>query len=116
MRENSVRSLSVHGAIALGHENEPYQVLVVLRGEAPPRFQRLREFRQADLVITVGDGNFEADCREERFGGAIASLLLFPYRLVSGDLALDAAEVEYKRHVIMESLQNLILDYRLASS
>ena len=116
MRENSVRSLSVHGAIALGHGSEPYQVLVVLRGEAPPRFQRLREFGQADLVITVGEGNFEADCREERFGGAIASLLLFPYRLVSGDLALDAAEVEYKRHVIMESLQNLILDYRLASS
>jgi len=112
----SVKSVSIHGAIALGYENEPYHVLVVLEGDAPPRFQRIKECVQADLVITVGEENLEGDCADERLGGAIASLLLFPYKTALGDQALDAAEVKYKRHVILESLQNLILDYRLASS
>jgi tRNA A-37 threonylcarbamoyl transferase component Bud32 len=112
----SVRSVSLHGAIALGYENEPYHVLVVLEGDAPPMFQKLKECGQVDLVITVGEENFEEDCADESLGGAIASLLLFPYRLASGCRSLDEAEVGYKRHVILESLQNLILDYRLASS
>ena len=111
-----MKSVSIHGAIALGYENEPYHVLVVLEGDAPPRFQRIKECVQADLVITVGEENLEGDCADERLGGAIASLLLFPYKTALGDQALDAAEVKYKRHVILESLQNLILDYRLASS
>jgi tRNA A-37 threonylcarbamoyl transferase component Bud32 len=112
----SVKSISLHGAIALGYENEPYYVLVVLEGYSPPRFQRLKECIQADLVVTIGEENFKGDCVDEGLGGAIASLLLFPYKTMLGDQVLDAAEVEYKRHVVLESLQNLILDYKLASS
>lgn len=112
---DSVRSVSLHGAITLGCENEPYHVLVALEGDAPPRFQRFKECGQADLVITVGEENFREDCVDEQLGGAIASLLLFPYKLVLGEEFPAVAEVEYKRHVILESLQNLILDYRLSS-
>lgn len=112
----SVRSISVHGAIALGYEDEPYQMLIILGDDSPPRFQKFKEYRNMDLVIIVGEDNFMMDCKEESFGGAIASLLLFPYKLTLKSLPVAELEVEYKKHVILESLQNLILDYRLASS
>lgn len=116
MRKEDVRAVSVHGVAALGYEDEPCQLLIILKGSFPPKFYKLKDFKPVDLAITVGEMEFQEDCREEKFGGALASLLLIPYECVQGNQFLAEVEAEYMEHVILESLQNLILDYRLASS
>jgi len=114
-REN-LKSLSAHGGVALGCDGEPYHLLIVLKKNAPPRFHKLRGLDQVDLVITVGAREFEEDCVEERLGGATSCLLLLPYEPLIGVDFLRRMEVSYKKHVISESLQNLILEHRLASN
>jgi len=116
MDEENLGSISLHGAVALDYVEEPYQILIVLKGESSPRFHRIKDLEGVDLVITVGAKGFESDCVEEKLGGAAASLLLLPYKPLIGGEFLRQMEVKYKRHVILESLQNLILEHRLASN
>jgi len=110
-----VRSISVHGPAALGYIDEGSELLVVLRGGRPPRFQRARKIPGVDLVITLGEEEFRRDCEGEELGGLAAGALILPYAALSGREFLDECEVAYKRHVALESLQNLILEHRLAS-
>ena len=116
MKKEELRSVSAHGGVALGRGDEPYHILIVLRGSAPPRFHKLRGLDHVDLVITVGAREFEEDCIEERLGGAASCLLLLPYEPLIGEDFLRRMEISYKKHVISESLQNLILEHRLASN
>ncbi|RLG04215.1 MAG: hypothetical protein DRN54_01560 [Thaumarchaeota archaeon] len=116
VNRGELRSISAHGSVALGRGDEPYYILIVLRGKAAPRFHKFRELDHADLVITVGAREFEEDCIEERLGGATSCLLLLPYEPLIGEDFLKRMEICYKRHVISESLQNLILEHRLASN
>ncbi len=110
-----IRSLSIHGAIALGDPNGDSHFLIISKGSRPPRFRKLIRTTAADLAILLGEEEFEEDCLNESLGGAAAGSLLLPYEPVIGSEFVERLEVLYKRHIALESLQNLILEHRLAS-
>jgi len=111
-----VRALSIHGAAALGDLDRPSQLLVVFEGSQPFRIRRRKKPPKIDLMISVGERELLGDCSEEELGGAVAGAFLLPYIPVIAVDFLERMDVIYKRHVIVESLQNLILEHKLAST
>ena len=111
-----VRALSIHGAAALGNFDKPSQLLVVLGGSHPFKVRRRKKPPKIDLMIFVGERELLGDCSEEELGGAVAGVFLLPYIPVIAVDLLEKVDVIYKRHVIIESLQNLILEHKLAST
>jgi len=114
--DEALKTVSIHGAIAINHLGKPGQLLVTLSEERPLRARKVNGSKFIDLLITIGIKEFEKDCLREELGGAAASQLLLPYKPLTGGELLKDLEISYKRHVISESLQNLILEHRLASS
>ncbi|MCX8187428.1 MAG: hypothetical protein N3F65_02320 [Nitrososphaeria archaeon] len=110
-----LRALSIHGAAALGDADKPSQLLVVLENSHPLRIQK-RKRPQMDLIVLVGEQELLGDCSREELGGAAASAFLLPYTpLIAADF-LDEMDAIYKKHVVLEALQNLILEHKLAST
>jgi len=110
-----IRSISVHGAAALGSIGEDSELLVVLRRSRPLRLHKARRIPAADFIITLGEEEFKKDCLREEFGGAAAGSLLIPYIALIGGEFVEKSEISYKKHIALESLQNLVLEHRLAS-
>ena len=109
-------ALSVHGPAALNELSRSNKLLAVLESGGQLRFQRIEDSRLIDLAIIVGLRRLREDCSEEKLGGAAASQLLIPYRPLVNEKLLKELELQYKQHVVAESLQNLILEHRLAAS
>ena len=110
----NVKSVSIHGAAAIRKIGRESKLLVILRGSHSLRLHRIRN-QIADLIISLGEVEFEKDCLKEELGGAAAGSLLLPYISLIGEEFVKKCEVLYKRHITLESLQNLILEHRLAS-
>lgn len=112
---NRLRALSIHGAAALGYPSKPSKLLAVFKNSHPFRIQR-RKQREIDLVVLVGEKELLGDCSGEELGGAAAGAFLLPYTpIIAADL-LEEMDAIYKRHVILEALQNLVLEHKLAST
>lgn len=113
---NRLKALSIHGAAALEDLYKPSQLLLVFENSYPLRVQRERHLQMDLLTIFVGEQELLEDCSEEKLGGSAAGTFLLPYTsIISADF-LQEAEVIFKRHVILEALQNLILEHKLASA
>ncbi len=112
---DEVFSASLHGAPAITGEptSGPFSILIVHSGRGL-RILRRRIYENLDMVVISGRRELEDDS-VERFGGVICHLFLYPYRVLRGLGGVKHIDEKYKRHVIVESLRNLILEHRLAS-
>ena len=114
--EGDLAALSIHGPAALNDLSKPNKLLAVLENGGQLRFHGVEGSKLIDLALVVGLKQLREDCLEEKLGGAVASQLLIPYRPLANERLLRRLELEYKQHVVVESLQNLVLEHRLAAS
>lgn len=105
----SVRALSVHGSSI---EKGSSIILVITDMVKQFRFVK----RGLSLMILADERSVLSDVSDEKFGGIIAHSFLFPYTPIINKELLEDLEKRYKRHVIVESLQNVILEHKLAST
>jgi len=105
----SVKALSIHGASA---ERRPSIILVITDMVRQFRFVK----RGLSLLILADEESVLRDASNEEFGGIIAHSFLLPYNPIINERLLKDLERRYKRLVIVESLQNLILEHKLAST
>ena len=110
-----LNAVSVHGPAALGDLENPSQLLVLFEESHPLKIYKRKGFPKIELILLIGKDELRKDCAEESIGGAAAGSFLLPYRPVLNPDILEKLDVLYKRHVIVEALQNLILEHRLAS-
>ena len=105
----SVKALSVHGASI-----ERGSSIILAITDMIKQFRLVK--RGADLVILADEKSVLRDASDEKLGGIIAHSFLFPYHPIINEKLLEDLEKMYKRHVIVESLQNVILEHKLAST
>jgi len=105
----SVEALSVHGASI---KKSPSIILVITH--MVRRFKLVK--RGPGLLILTDEESVLRDASDEEFGGIIAHGFLLPYNPIINEKLLEDLERRYKRHVVVESLQNLILEHKLAST
>ena len=88
----NVKSVSIHGAAAIRKIGRESKLLVILRGSHSLRLHRIRN-QIADLIISLGEVEFEKDCLKEELGGAAAGSLLLPYISLIGEEFVRRCEV-----------------------
>lgn len=86
--------------------------MVVIRDFQPRLLSYLKPIQSKTFfVFAVDQWVFERDVDRGILGEAIASKLLFPYTPLLGKTYLYELEVELKRRLILESLENLVLNF-----
>ncbi|RLG01370.1 MAG: hypothetical protein DRN49_01420 [Thaumarchaeota archaeon] len=104
----SVEALSIHGS-SIGKGSS---IILVITKTGQFRFIK----RGLSLMILADEKSALKDSSNEEFGGIIAHSFLLPYIPIINEKFLEDLERVYKRHVIIEALQNIILEHRLAST
>lgn len=115
---DEVEALSIHGipAITENPNSGPMSLLIVLKRGDALKITRKRVLPNLSYSVIIGDNNLTRDSLDEVYGGVAAHLFLFPYLSLTNGEKLRSMEEEYKKHIIVESLRNLVLEHRLASS
>ena len=89
-----------------------YTVMVVINDFQPRFLSYLKPIKSKTFfVFAVDQWIFERDVDRGFLGEAIASKLVFPYTPLMGKAYLFELEVELKRRLILESLENLVLNF-----
>lgn len=114
-----VISISVHGlskSQSIANVNY-FKLLIVLRDKSiKMKLVNNRVDGSLVSVTVIEESLFRRDCIDEELGGAASHLLLIPYIPLTGEEFLKKMELSYLRHISIESLKNLVLDYRLTST
>jgi len=105
----SVKALSVHGA-TMGKGSS----IILVMTDAVKQLKVMR--RGMSLLILADEESVLRDTSDEELGGIIAHSFLLPYNAIINERLIEELERRYKRHVVVESLQNLILEHKLAST
>jgi tRNA A-37 threonylcarbamoyl transferase component Bud32 len=88
------------------------QALLIIRDFKPRLLTYLDVFENKSFIIfAVDQWVFERDIDRGFLGEALAGGLIFPYMPVVGDAYLYAQEVQLKKRLIREILENLVLDF-----
>ncbi|MEM3694985.1 MAG: lipopolysaccharide kinase InaA family protein [Candidatus Bathyarchaeia archaeon] len=88
------------------------QVLLVIRDFKPRLMTYLDVFESKSFIIfAVDQWVFERDVDRGFLGEALAGGLIFPYIPIVGENYLHAQEVQLKKRLIHEILENVILDF-----
>ena len=113
-----VEALSIHGvpAITKNPDSGIMSLLIVLKENNALKIKRKRVLPNLSYSVIIGGESLAKDSSDEVYGGVAAHLFLFPYLPMINGEKLHGMEEEYKRHIIVESLRNLILEHQLASS
>ena len=106
-------TVSIHGVPAVSGGQGLFSILIV-RGEDGLRILRRRLHEDLDMVVVSGRRELREDA-SEKYGGVVCHLFLYPYRVLRDTGEAGRVDEEYKRHVVVEALRNLVLEHRLAS-
>jgi Kae1-associated kinase Bud32 len=88
------------------------QVLLIIRDFKPRLLTHVNVFENKSFIIfAVDQWVFERDVEKGFLGEALAGGLIFPYVSIVGELYLHGQEVQLKKRLIREILENLILDF-----
>jgi tRNA A-37 threonylcarbamoyl transferase component Bud32 len=90
----------------------PLEVLLIIDGFKPKIMNYIKFFRDTAVIIfAVDKWIFEKDVERGFLGEAFAVQLLFPYKPLANAEYLKAKEIELKRRLIHEILENLVLEF-----
>lgn len=99
-------------AIQKPSSNSTIQILEVILNFQPKIMSYVRIIDGRNIIIfAVDKWVFEGDLTRGLLGEALASLLLFPYTAVVNPDYLSAQEISLKKRLILESLENIVLNY-----
>ena len=100
------------GNYALGQKEAPLEVLLIIEGFRPRLINQFRFIGSRPLLFFALDKwFFERDVEQGFLGEAFAIQLLLPYLPVVNDDYLKTYEIKLKRRIILESMENLVLDF-----
>ncbi|MEM3704042.1 MAG: lipopolysaccharide kinase InaA family protein [Candidatus Bathyarchaeia archaeon] len=106
--------ICVCGDYALGLQDKktPVEVLLILEG-FQPRFMNCIKFfgDRVAIIYVVDKWIFERDVSDGFLGEAFAVHMVFPYIPLIGEDYLKSKEVELKKRLIRELLENLVLNF-----
>jgi len=89
-----------------------HEVMVIIHDFQPRLLSYLKLIQSKTFFVFVVDQwIFERDVDRGFLGEAIASKLVFPYTPLLGKTYLYKLEVELKRRLILEALENLVLNF-----
>ena len=88
------------------------EVVLVLHDFQPRLMSYLRVIDGRNVVfLAVDKWIFERDVDRGILGEALARLLIFPYKAVTGEEYLHTQEIELKKRLIIELLENVVFTY-----
>jgi tRNA A-37 threonylcarbamoyl transferase component Bud32 len=94
------------------NERNIYEVMLVIRDFQPRMMTYLKIVNNKPIfVFAVDQWIFERDIQRGFLGEAIASKLIFPYLPLQGLNYLQEREVELKKRLILELLENLVVNF-----
>ena len=111
--KSCVTAASLYGPSASGYENErsDLHILLVLRDYHPQLRAYHRTMKEVEAyILTVDQRAFERDVRKGWLGEFAAEKLTVPYDPLVGGEYLSDQEVEVKRRIVSELLENLIVE------
>ncbi len=105
-------SLLENYSIKTSNERTIKEIIVVIQDFQPRLMRYLKTINNKTIfVLAVDRWVFERDVDRGFLGEAIASKLIFPYLSLQGNVYLQEKEVELKKRLIMELLENLIVNF-----
>ena len=88
------------------------EVMLVIRNYQPKMMSYLKSFNgKTFFIFAVDQWIFERDVERGFLGEAIASKLVFPYTSIFGSTYLREKEIELKKRLVLELLENLALNF-----
>jgi tRNA A-37 threonylcarbamoyl transferase component Bud32 len=88
------------------------EVMVVIHDFPPRIMSYLKSIgNKTVFIFAVNQWIFERDVDRGFLGESIASKLIFPYRALQGGAYLYEREVELKRRLVLELLENLVINF-----
>jgi Kae1-associated kinase Bud32 len=95
-------------------ENERivHEVMMIIHNFQPRLMSYLKNVENKTiLVFTVDQWIFERDIDRGFLGEAIASKLIFPHQTLLGDAYLWQREIDLKKRLVLELMENLVLGF-----
>ncbi|MCD6469280.1 hypothetical protein J7L29_00580, partial [Candidatus Bathyarchaeota archaeon] len=111
---NDIVALMLHGPYAYGYAKEETAINILLitnSDKASLKHQVKRLDSKKIRILVVDKGTFEKDVENELVGGILADTMLTPYKPLINDKYLWSQEVKFKKRIIEEALNNLILSF-----
>lgn len=99
-------------ALGLSVNRTTVEVLLVIRGFQPRLMNFLKVLDDRNVaVLAVDQWVFERDVDRGFLGEALAGALIFPYQVLMNPSYFCVQEVELKKRLVMELIENLVLSY-----
>ncbi len=99
-------------SINTSNERSIHEIMLVIKNFQPRLMRYLRRVNNKTIfVLAVDQWVFERDVDKGFLGEAIASKLIFPYLPLQGNDYLHEKEVELKKRLILELLENLVVNF-----
>lgn len=93
-------------------ERMVYEVMVVIREFQPRLMSYIKTINSKTIFLfAVDQWIFERDIDRGFIGEAVASKLIFPYRALIGSSYLHEREVDLKKRLILELMENLVFGF-----
>jgi Kae1-associated kinase Bud32 len=94
------------------NERIVYEVMMVIHNFQPRLMSYLKTIKNKTILVFVVDQwIFERDIDRGFLGEAIAAKLIFPHKPLLGDAYLWQREIELKKRLILELMENLVLGF-----
>jgi tRNA A-37 threonylcarbamoyl transferase component Bud32 len=109
-----ITAVCLYGPWVCGYANEKtgVNVLLILKGFSP----RLNTFFETVnggtlSILTINCTDFERDIKKGWLGEFISEKITFPYKPLTNEEYLQSREVEVKKRIVSELIENLILEF-----
>jgi Kae1-associated kinase Bud32 len=94
------------------YEGALYEVILIAHKFSPKLISYLKSVGNKTIIVqAVDQWIFERDIEKGFLGEAIASKLLFPHFALSGESYLQEKEINLKKRLILELLENLVVNF-----
>lgn len=112
--QSKIRAIAQVDNYSLKPPNERVinEFMIVIQDFPPRIMSYLKPVKnKTAFVFAVDQWIFERDIDRGFLGEAIASKLIFPYQTLYGEAYLQKREVELKRRLVLELLENLVINF-----
>jgi Kae1-associated kinase Bud32 len=94
------------------NERQIQEVLLIIHDYQPKLMSYIKNFNEKTVfVFAVDQWIFERDIDRGFLGEAVASKIIFPYLALFGEPYLHQREVELKKRLVLETLENIALSF-----
>lgn len=118
-KENSISCLCLYGSQISGYSSKgsDLDVLCIVKDfKEDIKYYYLRNFEPTVAILAVDEDAMRGDVTSGSLGEFVAGRLLTPFYPVLGAVLLEEFDKTYKKNVVLELCNNLILEHRMAAS